>query len=59
MITGSNGTVAGDELKSHIFLVHFSVCFSVRIKYLIYRNMKKLTQVSFTGKEKETRKIQQ
>ena len=48
-----------DELKSHLFLVHFSVCFSLKYELLLCRNMKKLTKLSLTGKEKERRKMQQ
>ena len=48
-----------DELKSHLFLVHFSVLFLVRIEYLIYRIMQKLTKLSLAGKEKGRRKMQQ
>ena len=48
-----------DELKSHLFLVHFSVCFSFKNKELLYRNMQKLTNLSLAGKEKERRKMQQ
>ena len=48
-----------DELKSHLFLVHFSILILVRIEYLIYRIMQKLTKLSLAGKEKGRRKMQQ
>ena len=47
-----------DELKSHLFLVHFSALFSYGKAQLICRNMKKLTKLLFTGREKERRKMQ-
>ena len=49
----------GDEPKSHLFLVHFSVLFLAIFEELIYRIMQKLTKLSITGKEEERRKMQQ
>ena len=46
-----------DELKSHLFLVHFSAWFSFKKGQLICRNMKKLTNLLLAGREKERRKI--
>ena len=45
-----------DELKSHIFLVHFSARFSSKKGKLICKNMKKLTNLLLAGKGKESRK---
>ena len=48
-----------DELKSHLFLVHFSACFSHKKGQLLCRNMKKLTNSLLAGRMEESRKMQQ
>ena len=45
-----------DELKSHLFLVHFSARFSSKKGQLICRNMKKLTNLLLAGSVEERRK---